>query len=587
MISGHIAGFKRQFSIPLIKQFTYIILIFSGLLSAFILLNQYHKLKREKYEELEKAAFHINKGIESSIVLYNLILDQVSLKLLSNNLISKPKEISALFKQFHQGGREGKGRIGFTDLYWYDEAHNSLVSKFNISDRKSPFPANIENGLRENSQQPIFHIESDKSKSHTHFQLLYVKGLASSNKFPGKIVIACDAMTWLGYLGTKISSEGNAAIITTQEGEVAFASNLSLLYTRFSSSYLNTNSPSFKHHGYVFSRAIKIPYSDYTILIGYNERHFYSNLYDVTYYKLAIIWLFAVVSFILLLTSHRQINSYTQALFANQTDTLEAANLRLLQELAEIKSVVSSLEKELEAIYNARSEHTALSSEISTSHSDKLIEIKETLKALIHAGDGKIKVAITPDKQADILTDLHNRLVYLSENVACSQEKKVDLAEILSSLTKLFAKEIYQNNLTFKSQISSSAQGFIFSKMLLQQIIISLAVQVFESARPNGQITISVRRQKERLNLSIRDNGFYTSENFLDSETENNKSHFSPIALNMQTVRKLIENHHGSLEISRNREFRVIEMILSEQVNKVRDGNILNTNVIPLFKSLT
>lgn len=209
-----------------------------------------------------------------------------------------------------------------------------------------------------------------------------------------------------------------------------------------------------------------------------------------------------------------------------------------------------------------------LISDICSKITTSLAEIKEFIRIFIQLKTGEIKISISRDKQLDIFIEINNKLAYLSEFCVAYQEEDIEILDIVYNIREIYEiykKDIVQSRLNVIPTISTNIKNIKFNKLLLQQILASLLNHAVSHARPAGTINIDIttrkKDQQDTLVILIKDNGFYLSEEF----TRDFKSNFlniSPLELDLNTIKNILETHNGTLDLLHGSENREIYLTL-------------------------
>ncbi len=573
---------KRQFETPIMNRFCKTIFSITLLLSFLLVSHIFIESSRLMNEENQSTINHIKKNLEETLSIYSNIIGHINKNILDKNLTQKSNDLSKLFKQFYLRGKEGKDRIGFIDMIFYDDINHRSISKFSINNNTKTIVPTLEHKLRKEPGKIFIVSNSNNTQKYAIHELYLVVGIANdSGKYIGSLSILLDTETWINYISKKNKNK-NALLLLNEKHEIILVGANTYQGFRINEKInLEDNLLNFKYKNFKFS-SIHIPTSSYLILVGYNYKNLYMSVIKDSFVPLLITWIIAFLVLSLILVLHVKLRKEISSEYSNKINFFEEDIAKLIKELELYKTTNESYKDLIEAINLSDNAYKNLVHNINANIAHTLTEIREIVRLLVQSHDGIIDIPINDEKRAALLSSIHNKLTYLSEFCVSYEEEEIDVTSLLYLVLNIFKKNIFHINLNIKTNIASNLGTIHFHKLLLQQIIASILYLSFDTARPKGVISIDISKKKDMLNIKIQDDGFYLSKNFQDSTADIVHKKICPIQLDIAVIKKIIEFHGGNLQTENNKDGKtlIVNLPFKKPAKNKKDDNIVFLKIV-------
>ena len=85
--------------------------------------------------------------------------------------------------------------------------------------------------------------------------------------------------------------------------------------------------------------------------------------------------------------------------------------------------------------------------------------------------------------------------------------QQININDMLNDLVELFLRELYFNNVRFRSDFEASLPAIRCDLSLMQQVFQNLVLNAFEAIGKNGEICLSTRSLGDRIRITVADSG--------------------------------------------------------------------------------
>jgi signal transduction histidine kinase len=107
----------------------------------------------------------------------------------------------------------------------------------------------------------------------------------------------------------------------------------------------------------------------------------------------------------------------------------------------------------------------------------------------------------------DLIKDLN--MVLATRSALNTKRQKIELSNIITSITDTLENQIKETNCTFKINISADAQVFYTIKSYLESILLNLLSNAIKYKSPNRdpEILLNAEKVEDNIIITISDNG--------------------------------------------------------------------------------
>lgn len=587
--------FVRYFS----ENYFYLsILLVASMLSLVFYSYQSAALRATVTTRLTQQQSLIKQQIEQTNTSYKSMLDFISKKIIDDSLINEAGAISLILKNAYIANKNINKKIGFLDISWYNSNDRVSVNRYGAIQITKAFPVDFDNNIKTFPNKIHLYAVENTNKIPSVKELYLAMGVTNTKgQYLGKLIVLLDTEQWVNSLKEKFSTISDAIIAIDSQYNILFSTEKSLENLIINVPvHLTEGRANLSYKDYIFSHSIQFNSSPYMMLLGYNKKSLEHLLIQITYPTLFVLW--GLTCFILALAFlyKKQLRVNIKSEFIKELEKLKKDNIKLTKEQFDI---VARMSKELdlyiqEARYNkdfieayklSEAVKEKLITKINSNIVNSLTEIRELIKILIHSQQDVINISISPYKQIEILSNSYNKLAYISEFCAVYKQEEVEVNSIICEVIKVYAKDIFPNNLSIIPEVSSQIKTIQFNRLLFQQIMASLLYTSIECSKPNGKVIIEANKKKVNNNnclvMIIKDDGFQLSSDYSISEATN----ISPLKLDFQVIKGILETHNGTLDIQYNKEGKAICLVLPlNTLPKKNDNTIMEGSNVVLFK---
>ena len=588
---------KSVFNWSLEKSFYLGILLSALAVSIALYYFQLSKLHDVKKVQIKQEVHFITNEMDKSSTSYKEMLDFISKRIIEKNLINDPNAISLLLKNVYLTTKGTNTKIGFSDISWHNAANNMAINRYGSIQPITTLPLDLENNLKTFPNTIHLYVIENSAKIPSVKELYFARGITNSKgAYIGKLVVLLDIEPWMNLLKERLDKIADVMAIIDNKQEIFFSTDRQLENLVISLPLkLKGEQVNLIYKDYKFLDYIKFSQSPYAMLYGYNNKVFSQRVVKNITPALITLWMLTFLFLSVFSFFSKKLRLNIRGEFIQDIEILTDEYSKLIKEKATIVAdfskesniykTTSEYDKNLLSFYKiSYKEKEKLTLNINSNIANSLVEIREFVKVLIQAQTGVIDIPIVYDKQIEILTDIHNKLVYISDFCVVFKEEDIDVATVICDVIRIYAKDIFLNNLSINPKISSKIKTIKFNTLLFQQIIVSLLHVSIECSRPGGEIKIEAIKNKYNLIITIKDDGFHVSEDY-KGELETNKH--SPLQLDLHTIKSVIETHNGNLEIKYTKEGKVSYLTLPLNPSTTKDKkSVIGGGNVVLFKRL-
>lgn len=486
-------------------------------------------IKQQKKLDITNINNIAKEDLDRTIIIYNEMLENIG------NRIAKKENhdsIASLLKQFYINKPGSK--IDFKDIYWYG-TDNKAINRYGA-------PTNKIASLN-STDMPNSYLLS--SKTHEDNKLyLTTKVFANDKTYIGRLFVDLDIASWLKSL--KLRNPEYSIVLLNHEQAELFRTNGSLenALAHFISQ---------ETKDVIFNHSMQFSDPPYMLLYGYSTTPFYNELVKSTLPLLSMLWGLGIILMVYQRFYNKALKSSIEKRFLDKIDTLALENAKSAEtiKLSTIQSVqdreeIKGYKDLMRANKIAKKERHKLELMLNNKIADDLTDIKEIARVLIQAQEGSLNVYINDEKQIELMGVIHNKLSYLSSCCVvfdCGEIR--DLKQVIDDTLTIYAEEILVSKLAIQVDVKSKNKNLFADELLLRQLLANLLHESISCSKPGGKIHISALIKEGDLLIKIQDDGFGISEE-IGGLVEVRKQ-LSPLNLDMQTIKEIVESLHGSL----------------------------------------
>lgn len=149
----------------------------------------------------------------------------------------------------------------------------------------------------------------------------------------------------------------------------------------------------------------------------------------------------------------------------------------------------------------------------------------------------------------------NNELIAINEEIKNHNRRKGDIIAFIRSIFMLFNEVAHQNKIAFTIEASSATLNTCFYHEKMERIIYNLLSNAFKSTNEGGKISIAIEQRTGNIQIDVTDTG----SGLPTSETEtifepfshiNNTSNPASSRINLRVVKRYVELHKGTIEVS-------------------------------------
>lgn len=201
-----------------------------------------------------------------------------------------------------------------------------------------------------------------------------------------------------------------------------------------------------------------------------------------------------------------------------------------------------------DAAHELRTPITSLIGEIESalSHESSLERCRSVLKSNL--------------EELSRLQHLVNSLLFLAQDVALGQKKnkeKLELNIIARDICELFEPVAKEKKINFTSDITSDPVCLQGEKWRMEQVISNLIDNAIRYNRPNGNLAVSLRKNKCYAEIIVKDTGIGISDEdktkvfdrFYRGEPSRSR-HSGGFGLGLSIVKSIVESYSGTISVN-------------------------------------
>ncbi len=562
-----------QLKFNLAMKLSLVVTIVAFIVSGFIVYFSAKQLKQEKYNFINKELAVINNELGVTLASYTTMLELIEEQVQQNNdvfwdPITSTKEIMQIYLRLEN--QEDKTKIGFTDIIWQDTVNNFTVNKYGKIGSLNFQPTIIEY-LKEDTKHICLTQKTNDISVFNLGEFYLLKGIWTKEKqYLGQIILKLDFLLWWQALANKLNEENYKLLMIDDQQKILLSSFSE--YRKITKDELNfplsAASNSFakptKYLNHYFTKSVKLENQPYFILIGYDKSAYKQELLAKIKLPILLCLGTSLLFIAILIIYGRLIRSEVSFDFKDSMNQLIEQNQIYDQEKQKIDLNIAEQEKlflqekrKYEMLISgyeiALREKNKLEKHLIDNLFSKLTEVRENLWILIKAQEVRFNEDPKLQKQALILTKLHEQLAHLTEFCIFEEEEKaIDLNALIEDCLNVFAKELSQ--LEIHLEVMNLHERILCNELLLRQVMVNLLKESIYFSRNNGTLEIIPALQKNKdqdeLNIIVKDNGYGISNGYDRINKKEIQHSIIPLDLNINKLTKMVEFLGGKITIN-------------------------------------
>jgi two-component system sensor histidine kinase VicK len=190
---------------------------------------------------------------------------------------------------------------------------------------------------------------------------------------------------------------------------------------------------------------------------------------------------------------------------------------------------------------------------------NRLNHLKENLDYLLNPGDRKLSTKQTEaldaiQKEADILINIADSMVFISQAEKNSKLEKTDLNKIIRDVVNRYQiiAQVYRIIIKLDLPIQPTIVTVFTSQII--KVIEGLLSNALKHSPPKTQITIRVEQKDDWAIFSVKDLGDGIDENFIEnlfekksSQNKDEVQRFGGIGISLPMMKEIMSAHRGKI----------------------------------------